>query len=478
VGERDAAAIAAIDAFLDRTAKERLDDYVEFLRIPSVGASSEHREDMRRAANFVAERLRAMGVEHVDVADTGGHPVVYGDWLHAEDAPTAIVYGHYDVQPEDPLDLWVKPPFDPRVENGRIYARGAADDKGQVHLHLWAARAWLETQGRLPLNLRFLFEGEEESGSTNLQRWLGANRDRLQADVAVISDSGFFEGNLPAITVGLRGLMYAQVDVTGPRVDLHSGGYGGVVQNPANALASILAGLHDADGRVDVPGFYDDVVELTPDERKELAKLPLDEAAYMKEIGVSALYGEKGRTPLERKGARPTLDINGIWGGFQGEGAKTIIPAHAHAKISCRLVTNQDPARIFQLVRDRIKQLTPPGVQVEVTSISEGRASLTPIDHPATEAAARCLEEVFGRRPLYLREGGSIPVTADFESILGLPVVLLGFTNPDDQAHAPNESMVLDNYERGIRTVVRYWDELSRLPAASLATRQETAAAR
>jgi acetylornithine deacetylase/succinyl-diaminopimelate desuccinylase-like protein len=478
VGERDAAAIAAIDAFLDRTAKERLDDYVEFLRIPSVGASSEHREDMRRAANFVAERLRAMGVEHVDVADTGGHPVVYGDWLHAEGAPTAIVYGHYDVQPEDPLDLWIKPPFDPRVENGRIYARGAADDKGQVHLHLWAARAWLETQQRLPLNLRFLFEGEEESGSTNLQRWIAANRNRLRADVAVISDSGFFEGNLPAITVGLRGLMYAQVDVTGPRVDLHSGGYGGVVQNPANALASILAALHDADGRVDVPGFYDDVVELTPDERKELAKLPLDEAAYMREIGVSALYGEKGRSPLERKGARPTLDINGIWGGFQGEGAKTIIPAHAHAKISCRLVTNQDPARIFQLVRDRIKQLTPPGVEVEVTSISEGRPSLTPIDHPATQAAARCLEEVFGRSPLYLREGGSIPVTADFESILGLPVVLLGFTNPDDQAHAPNESMVLDNYERGIRTVVRYWDELSRLPAGALASRTTSAATR
>jgi acetylornithine deacetylase/succinyl-diaminopimelate desuccinylase-like protein len=478
VGERDAAAIAEMDAFLDRTARERLDDYVEFLRIPSVGASSEHREDMRRAANFVAERLRKMGVEHVDVADTGGHPVVYGDWLHAEGAPTAIVYGHYDVQPEDPLDLWIKPPFDPRVENGRIYARGAADDKGQVHLHLWAARAWLETQHRLPLNLRFLFEGEEESGSTNLQRWLGANRDRLRADVAVISDSGFFEGNLPAITVGLRGLMYAQVDVTGPRVDLHSGGYGGVVQNPANALVAILAGLHDADGRVDVPGFYDDVVELTPDERKELAKLPLDEAAYMKEIGVSALYGEKGRSPLERKGARPTLDINGIWGGFQGEGAKTIIPAHAHAKISCRLVVNQDPARIFELVRNRVRELTPPGVQVEMTLHSDGRPSLTPIDHPATQAAARCLEEVFGRVPVYLREGGSIPVAADFESILGLPVVLLGFTNPDDQAHAPNESMVLDNYERGIRTVVRYWDELSQLPAASLATRQATGAAR
>jgi acetylornithine deacetylase/succinyl-diaminopimelate desuccinylase-like protein len=262
--------------------------------------------------------------------------------------------------------------------------------------------------------------------------------------------------------------MYAQVDVTGPRVDLHSGGYGGVVQNPANALVGILAALHDADGRVNVAGFYDDVVELTPDERAEIARLPFDEAAYMKEIGVSALVGEKGRSTLERKGARPTLDINGIWAGFQGEGAKTIIPAHAHAKISCRLVPRQDPDRIFELVRERIRQLVPPGVQVEMTSLSGGRPSVTPIDHPATQAAARCLEEVFGRSPVYLREGGSIPVVADFESMLGLPVVLLGFTNPDDQAHAPNESMVLDNYERGIRTVIRYWDELSRIPAAKL----------
>jgi acetylornithine deacetylase/succinyl-diaminopimelate desuccinylase-like protein len=465
-----------MDAFLDRTSRERLADYVEFLRIPSVGASSEHHEDMRRAAEFVAGHLRQMGIEHVELSETGGHPVVYGDWLHAEDAPTAIVYGHYDVQPEDPLDLWVKPPFDPRIENGRIYARGAADDKGQIHLHLWAARAWLETQRRLPLNLRFLFEGEEESASTNLEGWLRANRERLRADVAVVSDSGFFEGNLPAITVGLRGIMYAQVDVTGPRVDLHSGGYGGVVQNPANALVGILAALHDADGRVNVPGFYDDVVELTPDERAEIARLPFDEAVYMKEIGVSALVGEKGRSTLERKGARPTLDINGIWAGFQGEGAKTIIPAHAHAKISCRLVPRQDPDRIFELVRERIRQLVPPGVQMEMTSLSGGRPSVTPIDHPATQAAARCLEEVFGRSPVYLREGGSIPVVADFESLLGLPVVLLGFTNPDDQAHAPNESMVLDNYERGIRTVIRYWDELSRIPVAKLATRQAAAA--
>jgi acetylornithine deacetylase/succinyl-diaminopimelate desuccinylase-like protein len=468
VSARDGAAFAEMDRFLERTAKERLDDYVEFLRIPSVGTLSEHKQDMLRAAEFVAERLRKMGVENVELCDTGGHPVVYGDWLHANDAPTVIVYGHYDVQPEEPLELWVKPPFDPRVENGRIYARGAADDKGQVHLHLWAARAWLETQKRLPVNLKFLFEGEEESDSTKLARWIEGNRDRLTADMAVISDSGFFEGNIPAITIGLRGLMYAQVDVSGPRVDLHSGGFGGVVRNPAIALAEIIAGLHDDRGRVNVPGFYEDVVELSAEERAEIARLPFDEAAYTKEIGAPELYGESGYSPLERKGARPTLDVNGIWGGFQGEGSKTIIPAEAHAKISCRLVASQEPERIFELVRDRIMSLAPSGVRVNVQYVSGGRPSLTPIDHPATQAAARSLEMVFGRQPVYIREGGSVPVADSFESTLRLPVVLLGFTNPDDQAHAPNESMVLDNYERGIKTVMRYWDELARLPAGAL----------
>jgi acetylornithine deacetylase/succinyl-diaminopimelate desuccinylase-like protein len=463
VSEPEARAFVDLDDYLARTEDERLGDYVEFLRIPTVGALTEHAADMRTGASWLAERLRSIGAENVEVADTGGHPVVYGDWLKADGAPTVIVYGHYDVQPVDPLDLWIKPPFDPRVEDGRVYARGAADDKGQVHLHLWAAKAWLQTRGRLPVNLRFLIEGEEESGSPNLDRWLDGNRERLRADLAVISDSGFFEGNLPAITVGLRGLMYAQLDVTGPTRDLHSGTYGGTVQNPANALARILATLQASDGRVAMPGFYDDVVELTERERAELARLPFDEAAYMGQIGVEELFGERGYSVLERRGARPTCDVNGLWGGFQDEGAKTIIPAHAHAKVSCRLVANQDPHRVFDLLREHVARHAPPGVRVETTLLSSGRPSVTPIDHPATEAAARCLEAVFGRAPLYIREGGSVPVAASFESILGLPVILLGFANPDNQAHAPNESMVLDNYERGIRAVARYWKELSRL---------------
>ncbi len=454
---------ADFDAHFEQTAKTRLADYVDLLRIPSISTLPEHAADMRTAAQFLADHLTRAGLEHVEISPTPGHPVVYADWLHAGGAPTALVYGHYDVQPVDPLDLWKKPPFDPRVENGRVYARGASDDKSNVHIHLMAAQAWLALRGRLPLNLRFVFEGEEESGSENLDAWLEANRSRLAADVAIISDTGFFDGNLPAITVGLRGIMYAQVDVTGPDLDLHSGGFGGTVMNPANALARILASFHDDGGRVLVSGFYDDVQELSQRDRAEFARLPFDEEEYRRRIGVPALWGEPDFSVLERRGARPTLDVNGIWGGFQGEGAKTIIPAHAHAKVSCRLVPRQDPQRIFELVRDHVRRHTPAGVRAETTLIHGAPASLTSIDHPATQAAAACLRDVFGTEPVYVREGGSVPVTASFGSLLGLPVVLLGFTPPDDQAHAPNESMRLDNYEGGLRTVVRYWDALSRL---------------
>ncbi len=455
---------ADIDAWLDETREERLADYLEFLRIPSISTLPAHAADCRRAAGFLADHLRQAGLEHVEVAETEGHPVVYADWLHAEGRPTVLVYGHYDVQPADPLDLWEKPPFDPRVEGGRVYARGAADDKSNVHAHLQAARGWLADGGTLPINLKYVFEGEEESGSEHLDHWLSANRERLAADLAVVSDTGFFDGNVPAITVGLRGIMYAQLNVSGPTVDLHSGGYGGTVRNPATVLCEIVAGLHDAEGRVNVPGFYDDVRPLSVRDREEFARLPFDEDAYRASTGVDALWGESGFTTLERRGGRPTLEVNGIWGGFQGEGAKTIIPAHAHAKVSCRLVRDQDPERIFALVRDRILQLAPAGVRVEVTYIHGGLPSLTPIDHPATQAAARSLREVFGGDPVYIREGGSVPVTASFESILGLPVVLLGFTPPDDRAHAPNESMRLDNYEQGTRTIVRYWQALAETP--------------
>ena len=453
--------IAEVDGYLANTEQERLADYLAFLRIPSIGTLERHKGDVQTAAEFVAGRMRTAGLENVEVSPTPGHPIVYADWLNAPGAPTVLVYGHYDVQPVDPLDLWHKPPFDPIVEDGRVYARGAADDKGQVHMHLWAAQSWLAAAGRLPINLRYVFEGEEESGSTSFDPWLQANRHRLAADVVVISDTGFFEGNLPAITVALRGLMYCQIDVVGSKLDLHSGGFGGMVQNPATALAQIVAALKKPDGSVAVPGFYDEVRPLTERDRAEFARLPFDEADFRKTHGLNELFGEPGFSPLERKGARPTLDVNGIWSGFIGEGAKTIIPAHAHAKISTRLVADMDPQRTFERVRDYVAKVAPPGVDVEVNLIHTGNWSLAPIDHPAVEAAAASLHEVFGREPYYLYEGGSIPAAASFAQILGLPVVLLGFTPPDDQAHAPNESMRLDNYEDGIRTIARYWERLA-----------------
>ncbi len=454
--------LAAIEQYLDDTHGERMASYEAFLRIPSVSALPDHAEDCRRAAEFVADDLRASGVENVEVAETTGHPVVYGDWLHAgPDAPTVIIYGHYDVQPPDPLDEWELAPFEPLVRDGRILARGAADDKGQIHLHLRAVEALLATRRRLPINVRYLFEGEEESSSVHLDAWLSANRQRLAADVAIISDTAFFEGNIPAITISLRGLMYAQIDVEGPAHDVHSGTFGGNIANPANALARIVAGLKDADGRIAIPGFYDDVVELSAEDRAAIAELPLVDDAFLALAGSPALVGERAWSTLERKGARPTLDVHGMWGGFEGEGAKTIIPARAHAKVSCRLVANQDPDRVFELFRDHALRIAPEGVTVAVQSLGGGHPSLTPIDHPATRAAAHALEATFGRAPVYIREGGSIPVAASFESILGLPVVLVGFTNPDDNAHAPNESMVLANYEGGIRAVVRLMDELA-----------------
>ena len=455
---------AALDAHLTRTRDSRMESYMAFLRIPSVSALPQHADDCRAAAGWLVDALRTAGLEHAEAVETGGHPIVYADWLHAPDAPTVLVYGHYDVQPVDPLDLWTSPPFEPVVVGDRLLARGAADDKGQVHAHVMAAGALLATEGRLPVNVKYVFEGEEESSSVHLDAWLIAERERLGADVAVISDTGFFEGNLPAITLSLRGLMYAQIDVTGTAVDLHSGGYGGAVQNPANALAQIIAGLKGPDGRIRIPGFYDDVVPLSDADREALASLPFDEADYQRQLGLPALVGEVGYTTLERRSVRPTLDVNGLRGGFMGEGSKTIIPAHAHAKVSCRLVADQDPERIFAAFKAYVEEIAPPGVTTAIRYLGGGRPSLTPMAHPATAAAARALEATFGRAPIYIREGGSIPVCASFNSILGLPVVLLGFTPPDDNAHAPNEWMDLRNYETSIRTIARMWAELVDLP--------------
>ncbi len=448
----------ALEAFLDATAERRLSRYVDFLRIPSISGIPEHAPDCRRAAEVLAADLSSAGLQHVEVCETGGHPIVYADWLGAQGAPTAIVYAHYDVQPVDPLDEWEKAPFEPIIRDGRVLARGASDDKSNIHVALSAIEAVLATRGALPINVRIVVEGEEESSSVHLDAWLAANRDRLAADVALVADSGFFEGNAPAITVGLRGIMAAEILVTGPFQDVHSGVFGGTIENPVNALAAIIAALKGPDGRIRVPGFYDDIAPFSEEDRASFVALPFDEERYRTALGVPVLVGEVGWTTLERRGARPTLDVNGIWGGFQGEGSKTIIPGRAGAKVTCRLVADQEPGRIFGLVRDYVLQVASPGVRVEVVEMGGGRPTLTPIDHPATRAFARALEESFGRAPLYVREGGSVPVAASFESIVGLPVTVVGFMPPDGNFHAPNESMVLANFEGGIRTFVRFFE--------------------
>ncbi len=451
----------SLEVWLEAHRDERLDSYLDFLRIPSISTLHEHAPDMVRAAEWIASEMRRIGLEHVEVSATAGHPVVYGDWLHAPDAPTILVYCHYDVQPVDPIDLWLTAPFEPFVKDGRVVGRGSADDKGQLHMHLKAAEALLATGDRLPLNLRFIFEGEEESTSVSLPRWLEANRDRLSAEAVVISDTGFFEGNVPAITTSLRGMLYAQIDVVGSPVDLHSGGFGGAVQNPANALARIITALKADDGTVLVPGFYDDVVPASREERFEISCLPFDEEVFRRQTGVPSLVaGEPGFSVLECMGIRPTLDVNGIWGGFTGEGSKTIIPAHAHAKVSCRLVPDQDGDALFERFRDYVVEVAPKGVQVEVRNLGTAKPLRTNTDNRVSQAAARALEATFGQPPVYIRSGGSIPVASLFDSMLGLPVVMLGFTNPDDNAHAPNETMVLLNYETGLRTITRLWDDL------------------
>lgn len=442
---------------------ERMQRYADFLAIPSVSAIPEHAADCRRAAEWLAAELRRIGAQRVEVSETGGHPIVVGERIEDPNLPTIVIYGHYDVQPGDPLDLWRTSPFEPIVRDGRMLGRGSADDKGQILIHLAALEALLSTRGKLPVNVRYLFEGEEESSSVNLERWMAANPERCSGDAVIISDSGFFDGNRPALTVGLRGITYMQVDVRNSDVDLHSGSYGGAVINPANALASMIASLHDENRHVTVPGFYDDVVELSPDDRAAFAALPFNEANFLAGIDAKATQGEAGFSTVERRGARPTLDVNGIWGGFTGDGSKTIIPAHAHAKISCRLVTAQDPAKIALQVEAALKAAAPRGLQVEVQNLGNGYPFLTPLGDPYLSAAANALKETFGADPLYIREGGSIPIAALFQRELSLPVVLLGFTPPDDNAHAPNESMDLGNFEGGIRTVVRALDAIAAL---------------
>ncbi len=451
--------------YLEAGRERFLAELGDFLRIPSISSASAHRDDVRRCAEFTAAHLRRIGFTRAEVLPTtpDGHPVVYGEWLGAPGAPTALVYGHYDVQPVDPLDLWETPPFEPTVRDGLLFARGAVDDKGQVYMHFAAAEAYLALRGRLPVNLKVLIEGEEEIGSPHLDAFVESHHDLLAADVGVISDTPMYDADHPSLCYGLRGLTYLQVEVEGPSGDLHSGSWGGIVANPALALATILAQLKDADGRVLVPGFYDAVRPLGADERRALAALPFDAARAAADLGVPALVGEPDYTPVERLWARPTLEVNGIWGGFSGEGAKTIIPARAGAKLSCRLVPDQDPDAIADLVAAHLMRLAPPGVRVRVQKLHGGRPVLTPLEHPALQAAARAVARGFGKEPVFIREGGSIPFVATLVEQLRLPAILLGAGLPDEHTHAPNEFFHLENFYRGMHAVAYLWDELASL---------------
>ena len=453
--------MTTIESYIAENENRFLEELKAFLRIPSVGALPEHSEDMVRCANFAADQMRALGMPRVEVLPTGGAPLVYGEWLAAPGRPTALVYGHYDVQPVDPVELWTTPPFDPQVRGGELYARGAADDKGQVLMHWKAVEAHVRVNGRLPVNLKFLIEGEEETASTNLDRFLEANRELLKADVAVVSDTTWFDRGVPSICYGLRGIAYLQVNLRGPSRDLHSGSFGGAVANPIQVLAKMIAGLKDDRGRVDVPGFYDRVRPLDAEERRRFASLPFDEERYRRELGVPALYGEEGYSTLERVWARPTLDVNGIWGGFTGEGTKTVLPSRASAKLSCRLVPDQDPEEILGLLEARLRELCPSTVEMEIQRFHGGKPVITPLDHPAVQAAGRAIERAFRKPPAFIRTGGSIPVVASLAERLGLPCVLMGMALPDDHSHAPDERLDLATFFGGIRAVAYLWEELA-----------------
>lgn len=439
----------------DARIRAELDD---FLRIPSVSARSEHRTDMVRAADWLASHMAGIGL-HATVFPTDGHPVVVGEWRGAGDAaPTVLVYGHYDVQPVEPLDLWTSPPFEPTERDGRLYARGAVDDKGQLFLHLKALEAHLAVRGRLPVNVVVLAEGEEEVGSEHLEPFVRANAARLACDGVVISDSAMFAPGIPSILSSLRGLAYLQLDVRGPQGDLHSGSYGGAVVNPAMALARILATLHDADGRVAVEGFHDAMRPFPESVLEGMRALPHSDDALREETGVPALGGEAGYTTLERLWTRPTCEVNGLLSGYTGEGAKTVLPAVSMAKVSCRLVPDQDPVEIARLVEAHVRRVAPPGVTVTVTALHGGRPWRADLDGPLFDAAREALEAAFGRAPVITGEGGSIPVVGDFERILGAPVLLVGFGLPGENAHAPDEWLGVENFTRGMRAVATLWE--------------------
>jgi acetylornithine deacetylase/succinyl-diaminopimelate desuccinylase-like protein len=440
-----------------------IDELKQYLAIPSISALPEHAADVRRAAEWTADALRTAGMQNVRLVETPGQPVVYGDWLGAPGKPTILFYGHYDVQPVDPLDLWTTPPFEATVRDGELYARGAADDKGQVFMHVKAIEAYLKQTGGLPVNMRFCIEGEEEVGSENLDNFVRDHKQELSADVVVISDSPMFDRGIPSICYGLRGLAYFQIDLRGTKSDLHSGSFGGAVANPAFVLTQMLAQMKDRGGRVKVPGFYDDVRPLSDVEREEWKKLPFSDTRYRKALGAPRLFGEKGYSTLERVWARPTLEVNGLLSGFTGEGAKTVLPAVAMAKVSMRLVPDQHPDTIAELFEAYVKKICPPTVALTVTRMHGGKPWMTEFDNKYVRAAGRAIEQGFGQKPVFNREGGSIPVVSTFQEELGVPSVLFGVGLPDENAHAPDEKLDLGNFHNGIIASAYLYQEIANL---------------
>jgi acetylornithine deacetylase/succinyl-diaminopimelate desuccinylase-like protein len=449
--------MSQLSEFVSKQHQQNVEELKELLRIPSISSLSEHKEDIQKAASWIANKLESIGMEHVEIVQTKGHPIIYADWLHQENAPTVLVYGHYDVQPVDPIHLWETPPFEPDIRDEKIYARGATDDKGQTFLHIKAVEALLKLENKLPVNLKFCIEGEEEIGSPNLPQFLSENKEKLACDVVIISDSDMWDRGVPAITYSLRGLAALEFSLKTANTDLHSGMFGGGVQNANHLLVQLLSTLHDANGKVNVDQFYDDVLELTEFEKEQIKALGFDEEKLKKSLGLTELTGGEKNYPYPEKiNSRPTLELNGIWGGFQGEGTKTVIPNEAHAKITCRLVNNQNPEKIQGLIKKHLEEQAPKGCTVKVTLQDTGNPFLTPIDDPMIQKAAEAYEQVYGKAPVYKREGGSIPIVSDFNHILNSPVVLMGFGLPDENLHAPNEHFNLENFDKGILTICSF----------------------
>ncbi len=448
------------DTFVKTNQDRLLSELKDFLRIPSVSTLPEHVPDIQRAAEFVALSLRAAKMEHVEVIRTAGHPLVYADWLHAPGKPTVLCYGHYDVQPPDPLDEWITPPFEPTVRDGNIYARGSADDKGQMYSHIKALEALFAVNGKLPVNVKVLIEGEEEVSGAAIAKYVAENPARLKADVALVSDTELYAEGIPTLCIGLRGLIYTEIEARGPAKDLHSGMYGGAAPNAIFGLVELLAKLKDANGHIHIPGIYDDVAPPTPEEKHSWSTLPFDEKEFLKnEVGSTQLTGEPGFTVLERVWARPTLEVHGIVGGFIAPGAKTVIPAKATAKVSIRLVPNQDPLKIIAAYKKAVGDCTPAGIQTEVKVLASSPAISVNPDNHAIRVAAKAFSDVLGRETVFIRSGGSIPIVGDFATHLGIPTILMGFGLPDDGLHSPNEKYKLANYYAGIMTIAHFLEQ-------------------